>query len=64
MVCTSLGEALVWYISISWATSFLHSVLFSLSYVSLFRVDQPRNWVRDYGREMKYLKCLEEVLLL
>lgn len=64
MVCTSLGVAFVWYMSISWATSFLHSVLFSLSYVSLFRVDQPRNWVRDYGREMKYLKRLDEVLLL
>lgn len=64
MVCTSLGEAFVWYMSISWATSFLHSVLFSLSYVSLFRVAQPRNWVRDYRHKMKCLKCLDKVLLL
>lgn len=61
MVCTSLGEAFVWYISISWAMSFLHSVLFSLSYVSLFRVDQPRNWVRDWGNEIKYPKCLDDM---
>lgn len=64
MVSTSFSEALVWYMSISWATSFLHSVLFSLSYVSLFRVDQPRNWVRDYGDQRKCLKCLDEVDLL
>lgn len=55
MVCTSLSEALVWYMSISWATSLLHSVLFSLSYVSLFRVDQPRNWVRAYRKEIQCL---------
>lgn len=61
MVCTSLSEAFVWYMSISWAMSFLHSVLFSLSYVSLFRVDQPRNWVRDWGNEIKYPKCLDDM---
>lgn len=61
MVCTSLSEAFVWYMSISWATSFLHSVLFSLSYVSLFRVDQPRNWVRDWGKEIRSPKCLDDM---
>lgn len=55
MVCTSLSEALVWYMSISWVMSLLHSVLFSLSYVSLFRVDQPRNWVRAYRNEIQCL---------
>lgn len=39
--------------SISWATSLLHSVVFSLSYVSLFRVDQPRNWVRACTRRQR-----------
>lgn len=46
MVCTSVSVAVVWYMSISWEISLPHSVLFSLSYVSLHRVDQPRNWVR------------------
>lgn len=54
MVCTSFSEAFVWYMSISWAISFLHSVLFSLSYVSLFRVDQPRNCVRAWHGQIKH----------
>lgn len=53
MVCTSVSVAVVWYMSISWEISLPHSVLFSLSYVSLHRVDQPRNWVRAWWRRQK-----------
>lgn len=50
---TSAGVALVWYMTISCAISFFHSIRFSLSYVSQFSTDHPKNCVRAWNEVQK-----------